>query len=92
MSTPAQRAALRIIGSLPPEAIHTHHQREPIRPDHGGSRTSRERAAKLRAWLAEHKDTMTYAEMAKALDVPKYVVNNYLRVIRGYKWTGKRKK
>ena len=82
MSTPAERAALRILQSVPRECIRTHERRAPDVPMPGGAKSSRETARRLRQWIRQHMHHMTYREMARELGVQLYYVTNHMRYIR----------
>ena len=93
MSTPAERAAIRILQSVPRDAIHTHERKPSDVPIPGTIRATTEQGRRLRAKMVELLEGgMSYRQIARHLDVPVYMVNNHLRIHRGYKWTGKRKR
>lgn len=93
MSTPATRAALRILQSVPPDAIRTHERKPSDIPIPGTVRATTEQGRRLRAQMvALLEGGMSYRQIARHLDVPVYMVNNHLRIHRGYVWKGKRKR
>lgn len=91
-STAAQRAAIRILQSIPRDCIRTHQSRSPMLYVTGQGKPTPAESQRVRQWILDHKDSMTFRQMADELGVPKYCISNHLRVLRGYVWNGKRKR
>lgn len=91
MSTPAQRAALRILSSTPPDHIHTH-DAKPRGVYIPGLYSGTQNSQYVRKFVLDNMGTMRLADMARTLEVPKYIINNHIRAIRGKANSGRRRR